>query len=96
MAIAVILDFDGGTLEQYDQVIQKMGLTGSEAAPGGISHWVAKTDTGIRVVDSWKDRETFDRFAQEQIVPYTQEVGLGQPRMEFYDVHNTMIGAPSS
>ena len=38
-----------------------------------------------------EDRETFDRFAQEQIGPYTQEVGIeGPPEMTFHDVHNTM------
>ena len=98
MAIAVILDFDGATLDQYDQVIEKMGFSKhGEGAPGGISHWVAKTDNGIRVVDCWDDRETFDRFAQEQIVPYTQEVGItSPPRMEFYEVHNTLHGAPAA
>jgi hypothetical protein len=33
-------------------VIEKMGLTpGGSGPPGAISHWVAKTDDGIRVVD---------------------------------------------
>jgi hypothetical protein len=53
MPVAVILDFPGGTLEQYDQVLEKMGFTpGGPGAPGGLTHWVAATDTGIRVVDT--------------------------------------------
>lgn len=97
MAIGVILDYDGVTLDQYDQVVEKMGFVkNGEGAPGGISHWVAKTDTGIRICDCWEDRETFDRFAEEQIGPYTREVGIeGAPRIEFYEVHNTLHGAPA-
>jgi hypothetical protein len=90
MAIAVILDFNGATLDQYDQVIEKMGFTpGGKGAPGGLFHWVAATDDGIRVVDVWETREQFERFADEQIGPYTQEVGIpGPPEVTFYEVHN--------
>ena len=52
MAIAIEMNFRGATLEQYDQVIQKMGFTpGGVGAPGGLFHWVTGTDDGIRVVD---------------------------------------------
>jgi hypothetical protein len=90
MAIAVQMDFTGATLEQYDQVIEKMGLTPhGPGAPGGISHWVAKTEDGIRVVDVWETKEQFERFAQDQIVPYAREAGVpGEPRLEFFEVHN--------
>ena len=44
---------------------------------------------GIRVVDVWESREVFDRFAQEQIGPYTREVGFESgPETRFYEVHN--------
>jgi hypothetical protein len=93
MAVGVILEFEGATLEQYDQVIEKMGLTmGGETAPGGLFHWVTKTDTGIRVTDVWEDRETFEKFAETQIGPITQEVGFpGAPVVTFADVHNYFI-----
>ena len=71
----VVLDFCGGTLEQYDQVMVKMGLTvGADPPEGSLFHWVAKHDDGIRVTDVWGSRETFDRFAQEKIGPITLEV----------------------
>jgi hypothetical protein len=90
MPVGVIMDFAGATLEQYDQVIEKMGFTkGGPGAPGGLFHWVTRTDEGIRVVDVWEARDVFDRFAQEQIGPYTQEVGIPEPpQMTFYEVHN--------
>jgi hypothetical protein len=92
MAVAIVMDFKGATLDQYDRVIEKMGFApGGAGAPGAISHWVAKTDDGFRVVDVWHTRERFDQFAQEQIGPYTQEVGIeGPPEMTFYEVHNTL------
>ena len=91
MAVAIVMDFAGGTLAQYDQVIEKMGFTpGGEGAPEGQFHWVAATDDGIRVVDVWNSREAFDTFAQEQIGPITAEFGLAPPEMAFFDIHNTL------
>ena len=90
MPVAVELVFRGATLDQYDQVIGKMGFrpSGSGAA-GGLFHWVTGTDDGIRVVDVWRDRETFERFAEEQIGPLTREVGVTEaPEIRFFDVHN--------
>jgi len=90
MAVAVVLDFEGATLDQYDQIIEKMGFTpGGAGAPGGMFHWVAKTDDGIRVTDVWDTREQFESFAEEQIGPYTQEVGISAPpQTTFHEVHN--------
>lgn len=95
MPVAIEMNFRGATLDQYDQIIEKMGLPpGSPPPPGAIAHWVAKTDDGIRVVDLWESREKYDQFAKEQIGPYTQEVGISEaPEMRFYDVHNHMVGA---
>jgi hypothetical protein len=90
MPTAVEMNFRGATLDQYDQVIERMGLTpGGPVPPGAISHWVAKTEEGFRVVDVWETKEQFERFAQEQIGPYSREVGITEePEMRFYDVHN--------
>lgn len=90
MPIGVILDFPGGTLEQYDQVIGKMGFTpGGRGAPGGLFHWVAATADGIRITDVWESREAFEAFAKDKIGPITQEVGVaGPPMTTFMEVHN--------
>jgi hypothetical protein len=93
MAVAVVLDFKGGTLEQYDQVVDRMGLHDSSNMPGGgITHWVAATDDGIRVTDVWESREQFEAFAQSDIGPHTQAVGMpGPPEINFYEVHNWLV-----
>lgn len=90
MAVAVVLDFKGATLDQYDQVLEKMGLkSGGAGAPGGISHFCTKTDDGFRVVDVWEDKETFEKFQEEQIGPFAAEVGFpSPPEVKFLDVHS--------
>lgn len=89
MAIAVVLDFSGGALEQYDQTVEKMNLTpGGRTPPGALFHWVTATEDGIRVTDVWETREQFDAFGAETIGPITGEVGLPQPETTFYEVHN--------
>jgi hypothetical protein len=92
MATAVQMDFKGATLDQYDKVIEKMGFRpGQTGAVGGLFHWVAKTDDGIRVVDVWESKEAFEKFAQDEIGPITQEVGVpSPPELQFFDVHNTL------
>jgi hypothetical protein len=94
MAVAVVMDFEGGTLDQYDQVVQAMGLTpGGPTPPNALFHWATKTDTGVRVTDVWESREAFEQFAQEQIGPQTQAVGLSEPQIAYYDAHNYFIKA---
>ena len=90
MAIAVQLDFTGGTLAQYDEVIKRMGFDkGGSGAPGGLFHWVTATADGLRVTDVWESREQFDNFAQEKIGPITQAVGVpGPPKIQFFEVYN--------
>jgi hypothetical protein len=90
MAVAVTMDFPGGTLEQYDEVIGKMGLAPEGSGPpGALFHWVTLTPTGLKVTDVWESRQQFDDFARDQIGPFTAEVGIpGPPEMTFHEVHN--------
>ena len=44
---------------------------------------------GIRVTDVWETAEQFQAFADTQIGPISQEVGIPNPPvLTFYDVHN--------
>ena len=90
MAVAVQLDFQGGTLEQYDEIMKRMGFQpGGPGAPGGLFHWATKTGDGIRVTDVWESRDIFDKFAEEKIGPISQEVGVtAPPEIQFFEVHN--------
>ena len=90
MAVAVVLEFDGATLDQYDQIRESMGLEAEgPAPPGALFHWVTATDDGFRVTDVWESREAFDRFAQEKIGPLSAQAGVEtQPEITEYAVHN--------
>jgi hypothetical protein len=90
MAVAIQMDFDGGTLEQYDEICRKMGLKPKGPGPAGaISHFATTTDSGLRVVDVWETKEQFEKFAQDQIGPFSAEVGMtAPPQLQFFEVHN--------
>jgi len=91
MAHAFVMDFAGGTLDQYDEVISRMGFTPNGAgAPGALFHWAAKSDDGLRVVDVWETPEAFNNFADTQIGPITAAVGIEPPVVTAYEVHNTL------
>jgi hypothetical protein len=90
MAIAVVMQFPGGTKEQYDEVITKLGYTsGGPGEPGGLFHWITFTDEGPRLTDVWESREVFDKFAQEKMGPAVEAAGVpGPPTFTFYEVYN--------
>lgn len=94
MAVGVVLEFDGATLDQYDAVLELMGYpAGGEGPPGALFHWVTQTEGGIRVTDVWTDRDAFERFAEEKIGPLSAEVGIpGPPEISFFEVHNYLTG----
>lgn len=85
--------FSGGTIEQYEQVIAKMGFEHrGKGPPGAVFHWVTQTDDGLKVVDVWESPEVFQEFADSQIGPYTQEAGMSEPQITSYPVHNYLVG----
>jgi ketosteroid isomerase-like protein len=90
VAVAVRMEFANTTIAQYDEVIGRMGLSARGAGPAGILfHWAAAHGDGVLVTDVWRERERFERFAREEIGPYTQQAGISQPpTTTFYDVHN--------
>ncbi len=94
MAVAVQLDFRGASLEQYDEINERIGLLpGGPASPEEIFHWVTKTETGFRVIDVWETREAFERFAQEKLNPIYEEVHIPHPpQIQFFDVYNYLAG----
>ena len=82
--------FPGGTTAQYDEVLQKMGLTDGRVPPGAQFHWVAEVDGGLRVVDVWDSAEQFQAFAAEQIGPFTAAAGMSEPQVTSHEVYNTL------
>jgi hypothetical protein len=90
MAIGVVMEFDGATLEQYDKLLEAMGLEREGSAPPGcMFHWVSSSDSGVRVTDVWESREQFDDFGHSRIGPLVAQVGMpGPSQTRYFDVHN--------
>ena len=91
MAVALVLDFPGGTMDQYNQVVERMHLDG-RMAPGGLLHVAGSYGSGVRVIDLWDNAEHFIRFRGEQIVPHTQAVGLPAPEVRVLEIDDEKQG----
>jgi hypothetical protein len=92
MAVAFILDFPGGTMDQYKQVVERMHLD-QRMAPGGLIHVAGSYAGGLRVIDVWEDMEHFARFRDEQIVPHTEAVGLAPPEVRVVEIDEEKRGS---
>ena len=91
MAILMIHDGEGDTLEHYDQLIQRLEQAGQGTPPGRLSHVTARKGGGYIVADVWESQEAFDRFAQV-LAPLLQQVGVTPAQSQIYPVHNVITG----
>ncbi len=85
MAFGVFMELAGVTQEQYEQLVQGLGLSGP--AEGALIHVCGPTsDGGWRIADVWESQEAFERFANEQFSPRAQARGFPQPsKREFFE-----------
>ncbi len=93
MAVGVLVDYPDVTLEQYDEVVEIMGLLPGGPPPSGVLfHCVTKTDTGIRIIDVWDSRQALVEFQEETIVPLFRKIGvMHPPQTTFFEVHNYFV-----
>jgi len=89
MAIALIMEFHGGTLEQYDAVVEALELNG-HLARGGIFHVAGPIEDGVRIVDVWESQQAVDTFLLERLGPVTERLKIVQPQVTVWPVHNIM------
>jgi heme-degrading monooxygenase HmoA len=92
--LMIVIEAEDFGTDQYDQMTQTME---AHAGDGGnhpaVSHTAARTeDGGVLVVDIWESPEAFGKFAEEQIAPAGQKVGLGPLEPRMVPVHNTIRG----
>ena len=77
MAILMLLEFDGVTTEQYDQVNEELDPA-SNPPKGLILHSGAETDAGMKVVDIWESADAWQDFLDNRLSPAVVEV-MGPP-----------------
>jgi hypothetical protein len=89
MAVVVIQEFEG-TLEEYDQVSEKLDAENNPPA-GLIVHTGADVGGGkLKVVDVWESQENFQKFVQERLAPAIAEVNPDAPRanIQVHELHD--------
>ncbi|HEY2778119.1 MAG TPA: hypothetical protein VGI77_09465 [Gaiellaceae bacterium] len=86
MAVARVFEGKGWTPDQYDALIEELGLDG-KAAPGVLFHWAERTDEGMRAIDVYESREVADRLVSERVGPAAQRLGLPLPEISEHEVH---------
>ena len=96
MPDAVMIDFRGPGMDEglYDQVNQRVNPP-DNPPQGMIFHSAGPLPGGgWRIVDVWETQEAFDKFAEEQIGPYSQQVGIeAPPETTVHEVHNHLAAS---
>jgi heme-degrading monooxygenase HmoA len=93
MAVMVIADIPGATVEQYEAVSRALGFRdpGFEPPEGLISHTAGIDENGVLIVDEWESAEDFERL-MERAVPAMQEIGVPPMEPRILAVHNSSPG----
>jgi signal transduction histidine kinase len=88
-ALVVLVEWEGVTAEQYDEMINRMSVT-DIALPGGLFHVAGPTENGWRVVDVWESPEVAERFSRETLMPILQLMGFPLPKVWTWPVYNSL------
>jgi heme-degrading monooxygenase HmoA len=93
-ATLVIIEADDLTPELYDQMRSEMPSHAEGNNHPAVAHIAAiKPDGGFVVVDVWESPEAFAAFAQSEIGPAGESVGLGPVEPRIHPIHKTMKGS---
>lgn len=94
MAVTFVLDIPGATGEQYDQVMEKIGLAGPNPPlpEGGLLHVACPIEGGWRVIDVWESEEAFGRFFAEKLQAALGAVGVPEFEPPRFDVVHKLLG----
>ncbi len=96
MAIVRVYDAEGWSVDDYDRVMDRMGL-GGHTAPGVLFNWCATTHAGLRIVDVYESRAIADDLSETKIQPILAEMGLSPPVVTEYETHSYLTpgGTPT-
>lgn len=88
-AIAMLIEFPGTNLSQYDRVVARLNLKG-RTYKGGLFHVAGATDDGVRIVDVWESQAAFDAFLEQKLAPALEAEGMEPPQVKSWEVHSTL------
>ena len=97
MAVLMLLEIPGGTIDQYQRAREIMGISSDDDSPEGlISHVAARSEDGIVIADVWRSEEDVEKFFSEQAGPALSEAGMPEAQPSFARIHNHTEGIGST
>ena len=95
MAVMMILDWHGVSIEDYDRVEDEIGISGDDDAPEGlISHVAAVDEDGEMVIaDIWESDEALATFIETKLGPALRKLALPESEPRIMPVHNRLRGS---
>ena len=92
--VAVVMDFVGATLHQFDQLLESMRLSpNGPGVAGSLFQWSRHTPDGVRVTEVWQSHNDFQVFLREEIKPRIADIGMREPEITTYEVHSYLTQA---
>src|SRR6266542_1536638 len=88
-AVAVLVEWEGITAEQYDEMINRMSVA-DVSLPGGLFHVAGLIENGWRIFDVWESPEVLERFTREILMPILEVTGFPPPQVWTWPVYNTL------
>src|SRR3954454_6109474 len=93
MAIGVIIEFPGGTIEQYEAVTRELDARNNPPA-GNLFHAAGQAEGVLRLIEVWESQEALDAFVRDRLGAALRAVGTPEPRITVWPLH-TAVAAPS-
>lgn len=87
MPVGFMFEVPGGTQEMYDRAMADLNVEGNRPA-GLLSHTSGPMEGGWRVVDVWERDENFQDFVATRLGAALQKVGMPEPKLTRFEVHN--------
>jgi hypothetical protein len=95
--VAVVMDFVGVSLNQYDELISALDLgPGGSAPPGCLLHWASSTPDGVRATAVWRNIKLLDFFLREEVLPTVSALRVPDPELSVYAVHHLLCKGTSA
>ena len=94
--VAVVMDFVGATLPQFDQLLESMRLSsGGPGRTGSLFQWSRHTPDAVRVTEVWQSHTHFEVVLRREIEPRLSTVGMRQPEITTNEVHSYLTQGPN-
>jgi heme-degrading monooxygenase HmoA len=95
VAIMMILEWEGVSPDQYEQVNEAVGVVSEADMPDGlISHVAAIDERGeMVIVDLWESEQALGSFVEKRLGPALAELGIPQAEPRIHPLHNQMHSA---